>query len=384
MKQSQGVPLGSPNSAFPLSLAPFFLAGFALLQLVAPVPVTAAESNNEKNGLPAVQPRQNTYVVTPDDADNLRRNAHKMIDRITDGESPTPAEISAWLPGMASVGYSIDPDGTSLIIMPVLQLMDKHYGTYASSVSTLFRDHSVIRSLRSALLELIARHWDFPDSRNNLFAVFSRPNDDAILQGQIATILAQHEDIGDAVIARYSAALPAARFYYVQALAALGRRDAAAFLRGDARQTLSMPLRSAAVDALIELDPDAPDTADLINEVVRSARPVVTQERSPRDLDNELVAMRAIETLGKSANLNTGEKLLLIASDESVAIDVRLTALESLTVNAETMTVAAKQVVHGRAAALKQQITESVALSEGSRWRMLARISRLLSLTETL
>lgn len=325
---------------------------------------------------------QTIYAVTKKGADNFRSKAQEMIDRINKGEKSTPVEIREWLLNVAAFGFPIDPAGTSIFIVPILQLMDKNYGTYAASASSTFQDQSVISPLRSAMLELIGRHWEDPSSRNSLLTVFDRSDDDGVLQGQISRTLARHgEDIGDKVIARYPAASPEARFYYAQTLAALGRTDAAALLREDAMQTQSIPLRSASISALIKLDPGSAETSDLVNAVIHSAKPVPTLERSASDLDNERIAMHAIQAMGQSANSETGQKLLLIASDESVAVDVRLTALDSLAANAGAMPNSAKTALNDQMAELRQRVTESTQMDEMNKERMFGRIGRLQKMT---
>jgi hypothetical protein len=326
--------------------------------------------------------KQTIYVVTKKGADNFRSKAHEMIDRINKGEKPTPAELKAWLLNVAAFGFPIDPQGTSMFIVPVLQLMDNNYGAYAALASSTFQDQSVISPLRSAMLELIGRHWDYPDSRNSLMTVFDRSADDGVLQGQISLALARHgEDIGDKVIARYSAASPEARFYYAQTLAALGRTDAAALLREDVMQTQSIPLRSASIGALIKLDPASTQTTDLVNAIIRSAKPVPIFERSASDLDNERIAMHAIQAMGQSANSETSQKLLLIASDESVAVDVRLTALEALAPNIGAMPNSATVALYGQIAELQQRVTESKQLDGTNKERMFGRIRMLQKMT---
>lgn len=328
--------------------------------------------------------KKTIYVVTKKGADNFRRKAQAMIDRINKGEKPTPVEMKAWLLNVAAFGFPLDPSGTSMFIVPALALMDKNYGLYQEMVLSLFQDKSVINPLRSAMLELIGRRWDYPDSRNILVTVFDRSGEDSVLQGQISrTLAARGEDIGDKVIVRYLSASPEARFYYAQTLAALDRKDAVALLQDDARQAQSMPLRSASVRALIKLDPSSTQTSSLLGEVIHSAKAVPTIEGSAADLTSEVIAMHAVEAMGRSDNPGTNQELFLIASDESVAVDVRLTALQSLMVKASAMPAAVKMDLNVSVAALEQRITESTQLSGVNKERMFARIRMLKRMTAT-
>ena len=111
------------------------------------------------------------------------------------------------------------------------------------------------------------------------------------------------------------------------------------------------------------------------------AKPVPTLERSASDLDNERIAMHTIQAMGQSANSETSQKLLSIASDESVAADVRLTALETLTANADAMPNSAKTALNNQMAELRQRVTESKQLDETNKERMFGRIGRLQKMT---
>jgi len=326
--------------------------------------------------------KQAIYVITKKGAESLKILAQKMIDRINKGDKPTPIEIREWLINVAAVDFIIKPQGTSMFIVPVLLLLDRDFVTYEEAVLSIFKDESVIRPLRSAMLELIGRrHWDYPGARNSLLLVFDRPTDDPVLQGQISLTLAgRGEKIGDKVIERYGDVSPDARFYYAQTLAVLGRADAVELLREDAMQTQSMPLRSASIGALIKLDPTSEKTNYLIKSVISSAKPVSITERSINDLDNERIAMHAIEAIGKYGGVETIKKLLIIAGDESVAVDVRLTALESLAPKVREMNTTEMAKLRDQLVSLSDQVIKSGQLSEMNQERMAYRINMLKNL----
>jgi hypothetical protein len=322
--------------------------------------------------------KQTIYVATKKGADNFRTKAQEMIDRINKGEKPTPVEIRASLLNVAAVGFPIDAPGTGLFIVPVLLLMDNNYGTYEASVSSLFRDQSVISPLRSAMLELIGRHWNYPDSRNSLLIVFNRSTDDVVLQGQISLALARHgETIGDKVIERYSAASPEGRFHYAQALAALGRTDAIPMLLADSQQTQNSALRDVAISALIKLDPSSTQTLNVVSSAIHSAKAVPTMERTASDINREAIAMHTVTAVAEAGGSQVIDRMLVIARDEFIAVDVRLTSLEALApkvseMNASELGTLAKQLVR-----LGEQVSKSMHLSERNQQRMAVRLNML-------
>lgn len=323
------------------------------------------------------------YVITKEGAANFRRNAQAMIDRINTGDSPTPIEITEWLPTVAAVGFSIDADGTSIFIVPVLQLMDKNYGTYEASVSSLFRDQSVVSPLRSAMVELIGRHWDYSGSRDSLLMVFDRSSDDVVLQGQIALRLARHGvTIGDTVIDRYSGASPEARFYYAQALAELGRADAIPMLLDDSEQTQNSALRDVAISSLIKLDPCSPRTASVVDSAIHSAKAVPTMERKASDLNHEIIAMHTVMAVAEAEadGSQAIDRMLTIARDDSVAIDVRLTALEALAPKVSAMSPSELGTLGDQLAPIGDDTRRSRQLSKIDQQRMAARIVMLRKL----
>lgn len=329
--------------------------------------------------------KQTIYVATKKGADNFRTKAQEMIDRINKGETPTPVEIRASLLNVAAVGFSIDAPGTGLFIVPVLLLMDKNYGTYEASVSSLFRDQSVVSPLRSAMLELIGRHWDYSGSRDSLLMVFDRSSDDVVLQSQIALTLARHGvTIGDTVIDRYSGASPEARFYYAQALAALGRVDALPMLLNDSQQTHDSALRDVAISSLIKLDPRSPQTAGVVDSAIHSAKAVPTMERKANDLNREIIAMHTVMAVAESEadSSQAIDSMLTIARDESVAIDVRLTSLEVLAPKVGVMSPSEMGTLRDQLVRLGEPAYRSGQLSKVDQQRMAARIVMLRKLLE--
>ena len=326
--------------------------------------------------------KQSFYVTSRKGADSFVNNAKTLLARIKNGEKPKPAEVKAWLLQVAAFGFPVDGPGTSLFIVPVLMLIDQNYPMYKEMSLSILQNADGSLPLRSAMLELAGRHWEDSDSHKSLEEVFQRPADNAVLQGMVSLTLAGHgENIGDLVVQRYPDVSPEAKFFYAQAISTLGRTDAVPLLLVDSQQTQNSALRDVAIGALIKLDPASAQTSDLVNQIIGSAKPVPIPERTVSDLDNERIAMHAIQAMAQSANFKTSQKLLLIASDESVAVDVRLTALESLTANAGAMSNSARSALYDRMAELSQRVTASEQLNEMNKERMFRGIGMLQKMT---
>jgi hypothetical protein len=321
-------------------------------------------------------------VVTTIDVDNVRTAIHMLSERVKTGDHPAPAEIEAWLSTLSATAFPADPVNSSMSILPILHLLDTEYGAYETTVSSLFQTRSIAHPLRSALLEVIERHWDCGTPQQVLLTVFGSPGEEVILRGQIAFVLAKHGQlIGAKLMTEYRVAPPEARFYFAQALAVLGRPEAIELLREDAMAAQSVALRSVSIRGLISLDPSSAETSALVEEIVHAARPVPSLNRSVRDFDNERLAMHAVQALGQSDAEGISERLLLIAIDDTIAVDVRLTALDSLAIIAGEMPDSARASLYQELVGIRQQTMESTQLSETNRGRMLLRISILQNQT---
>lgn len=322
--------------------------------------------------------KQTIYVVTKKGADNFRSKAQAMIDRINKGEKPTPVEIRAWLLNVAAFGFPIDPAGTSMFIVPVLMLMDQNYPTYKGVSLSILQDANGLVPLRSAMLELAGRHWTDPDSRKTLEEVFQRSADNSVLQGMVSRTLAGHgENIGDLVVQRYPDVSPAAKFYYAQAISTLGRTDAIPMLLDDSQQTQNSALRDVAISSLIKLDPSSTQTVNVVSSVIHSAQAVPTMERTASDMEREAIAMHAVMAVAEADGPQAMDRMLAIARDESVAVDVRLTSLQVLAPKVNAMNPNEINILAEQLVALGDQVSKSSQLSEMNQQRIVTRITIL-------
>jgi len=348
----------------------------AVAEIMAALPPGGVVSAADAGG-----PKPTIYVLTKQGADDLRSDLLAMLASVKSETPPAPAAVRGWLLHMATICFKIDPSGTSTAIMPVLRLLDRQYALYEPMVASFFRDPSVPGPLRSAMLQVIERHWNFPTSRGHLVTIFHQVTDDRILHAQIARALSNHgENVIDELMASYQSDPPEAKAYYADALGTAGRTDAIPFLREDALHGQDSHLRCASVQAVIKLDAASAETGELVDKVIHAARPVEPSQRSLSDLENERVAMVAVVAIGQSTDPAARRKLLSIASDRSTAIDVRLTALESMTPS-NAITATAKTALHDEMVSFERQLTDSTDLSDVSRERMLARVRKLLTLT---
>lgn len=329
-----------------------------------------------------VKGKQKSFFITSrKGSDSFANEANKLLARIKNGEKPKPAEVKAWLLKVAAFGFPVDGPGTSLFIVPVLMLIDQNYPMYKEVSLSLLQDADGMLPLRHAMLELAGRHWDDADSRKTLQVVFQRPADNPVLQGMVSLTLAQHgENIGDLVVQRYPDASPDAKFYYAQTISALGRKDAIPMLLDDAQQTQNIALRDVATSSLIKLDPSSTQTVNVANAAIHSAKAVPTIEQTAGDVEREVIAMHAVIAVAEADGSQGMDRMLDIARDESVAIDVRLTSLQALAPKVSAMSPGEMNALGELLVTLGEQVSKSSQLSEMNQQRMAIRITLLQKL----
>lgn len=320
------------------------------------------------------------FITSRKGADAFVKEAQTLLEKIKNGKKPKPAEVKAWLLQVAAFGFPVDGPGTSLFIVPVLMLIDQNYPMYKDVSLSLLQDGDGMPPLRAAMLELAGRHWEDADSRKTLQEVFQRPADNPVLQGMVSLTLARHgENIGDLVVQRYPDASPDAKFFYAQTISALGRKDAIPMLLDDTQQTQNTALRDAATSSLIKLDPTSTQTTNVVSTVIHSAQPVPTMERTASDMEREALAMHTVMAVAEAeANgFQAMDRMLAIARDESVAVDVRLTSLEALAPKVSAMSPSEKNTLGEQLVTLGEQVSKSSQLAEMNQQRMAARITLL-------
>ena len=318
------------------------------------------------------------YVVTAREMSHIRTATQMMLQRIDAGETPPPRELTDWLREVATIGFSVDAPGTSMLIVPSLRLIDQKYIAYEELVVSLFADPSVSTPLRSAMLELLARHWDRPVSRESVLGVFVRSLDDPVLQGQVALALAQRgEVVGPQVLSRYSLAPPAARFYYAQALAIGHSTQAIEALREDAQPTRDWALRDAAICSLIALDAGSRRTAGIADDAIHAAKESASPDRTADDIYREALAMHVVMAVARATPRGINDKMLPIALDASLTVNVRIAALEALTSTVSAMTRNDIESLVSRLPSLEEQVRTSATLSGVSQTRMTTRLRAL-------
>lgn len=122
------------------------------------------------------------------------------------------------------------------------------------------------------------------------------------------------------------------------------------------------------------------DTLEHADLYINSARALPEGSvRNAKDFSREATSMNAVTEMAKTEkNIPTViNKMLIIAADESLAIDVRLTALESLFPKIDKMNANEKNTLSDRLVLLGDQVSKSGQLSDTSKERMAGRISML-------
>lgn len=101
-------------------------------------------------------------------------------------------------------------------------------------------------------------------------------------------------------------------------------------------------------------------------------------------MQKESIAMNAVVETAKAEHniLIAIDKMLSIAGDEPQAVDVRLTALESLAPKIGEMNQSEKKILSDKLATFSEQVNKSTQLSEMNKERMAGRITMLQKMLE--
>lgn len=314
------------------------------------------------------------YVITKKGKDSLQARADQLLERVKKGEKPEPKEVAAWLEILFSTVGIVDPAGTSMYVVPVLQMLNMNYVLYKDMVLSLFKDQDTPAAVRAGMLEIIGNHWNDPDSEKIVRQVFMNIGDMPVILGKSARTLAERGvDIGNQLLSRYPTASPEAKFYYAAALAHLGREDAIPLLRSDLKESQASPLRASAIRALGELGGDDPEIIKVLDEVVKTSTKQGNSGGTPLDR-NEALSMEAIQALAKSKKPEAYQVLLNTANDESLSVDVRLTAVEVLGGTPEELLPQVKEALNK----LNKDVKATTALEEVNKERFSFIIDRVL------
>jgi len=184
------------------------------------------------------------------------------------------------------------------------------------------------------MIEIIKNHWDDPDSKKIIKKIFmdTKDNPDPKILGQCAKALAMHgEDIGDELLRRYPAADPQAKLNYAVALAYLNKKEAIPLLIDDLDKIYNPDLKSSIIKSLGKLSPDDTDTIIALKKVINSASVSRGEKQTIKDATAiEVLSMHAVHALSQSHKPQNFHDFVIIASDGSLPVDVRLGAVESL------------------------------------------------------
>lgn len=117
---------------------------------------------------------------------------------------------------------------------------------------------------------------------------------------------------------------------------------------------------------------------------IDASRMIWAEQSREVQMKREAIAMNAVvETAKAERNILLAiDKMLLIASDESHAVDVRLTALESLAPKIEKMNQDEKKILSDKLVTLNEQVIKSIQLAEMNKERMAMRITMLQKMLE--
>ena len=271
------------------------------------------------------------YVITKKGANEFQVDADIFLERIKKGEKPHPQEVANWLTMLFSTFGIVDPQGTSMYAIPVLLMVNENYELYKDMVLKLFLDRKTPEAVRVAMLEIISNHWNNQDAEKTVRLVFMNLGESPILLGRSAETLAGHGvNIGYELMRRYELADPEAKFYYAAALSFLGRKEAIPLLKDDLEKSEDIALKASIIRSLGRLDPDGANTVEAFDQIVHSSSTEYRPPEVPVDTNVEVLSMQVVLAMAQSKKSETYRRLLKVAGNDTLPVDVRLTAVESL------------------------------------------------------
>ena len=271
------------------------------------------------------------YVITKKGADTVQANTQQFLERIKKGEKPDPKEVENFLTTLFSTFGIVDPQGTGMYAVPVFLMINKNYKSYKNMVLRFFSNQDTLEVQRTVMLEIIDNHWEDPNSEKTVRLVFMNAGESPTLLGKSAKTLAGHGvNIGDELMNRYELANNVAKSYYAVALSLLGRKEAIPLLKLDLGKSEDMTLKASIIRSLARLDPNDVSVAEAFNQIVHSSSIENRSPGVPVDTNVEALSMQAVLAMAKSKKPETFRKLVEIANNDALPVDVRLTAVESL------------------------------------------------------
>lgn len=277
-----------------------------------------------------------TYIILTSDIVRYKKRRSDTYMAIDEGAQPDSLVLKSWLQESAQFEFSLDPSVASLSLLPVLKHINENFAIHAPMVYDLLVDPEQIRDLRFLMLELVSQNFDFAGSKSTLAAIFDQAGDD-VLSAKAGLALALHyrADIGDEVIASYHDCSAHARFFHAGTLAQLKREDSLPFLLSDASTSEFFALRSAAITAAIDIASLDSKTVQVANELILAAAnpeshwSVLSDRERMAETEREVVAMHTVIAL-EQQGMGSVKYLIRIAEIEDIALNVRLTALDSI------------------------------------------------------
>jgi len=276
--------------------------------------------------------RREIYVVAAKERQKLLAEYDRLVIGSNSGNLPEAKTVADWLVKLFSTYGAIDPAGTSSFVTPVLAMVNDNFAHYRDMVFSMLSDRLTPTAVRTAFLEIVGNHWSDPRSERTVAEIFMHPaRENPVVLGRSAEALAARRvDIGNEIVERYELADPKTKFYYATALAHLDRKDAVPMLIRDIRAVKEPSVRASAIRAVGRLQPDDVLTAATLDQVIESASATKASPNARTRVEAEALAMQAIVSISRSNEPSAYRRLVAIAGNDSMPVDVRLTAIERL------------------------------------------------------
>jgi len=316
------------------------------------------------------------YVITKKGTDILRADTDRFMDRIKKGERPAPHEVASRLESVFLAYGRIAPEEAALYVLPIVSIINEDYKRYKQVVLSLLFNQEIPSAMRAAMIEIIQKHWDDPDSKVAVNSIFMNTAESPMLLGRSATTLASRGvNIGDELMRRYESANYQTKPYYAKAFSYLGRKEAIPLLRSDLETTENLRLKATIIRSLGRIDPDNAEVAEVLDRIVYAASAKQRPPGAPVDINLEVLSIKAVLAIAESKKPQTPRRLVEIANDDTLPVDVRLTSLEFLRrTPREKMTETIASIEE-----LQKRIKDSKALSEVNKERFSDTINRILT-----
>lgn len=301
-----------------LLLLVFLIAG-NLFAVAAESNITQKEADGQSSALKEI------FIEKKKSVSETPVQKESTTDKIQNGNHANAMPDEDVLPKLRELSSNAGKPIESTI--PYIKRLSQEFPIFKEDVISLASNPDEPSALRLQLLEVLKQQIDDKDAKNSLLNIFKKENPSTMPAAYAAKYLSeQGVDIGDKIIEDYANTDTSVRPIYLRALGRLKRSDAISIIR-DAFGSDDFHSRLAAIEAIGYFPDTDSHNSNLLLDIIGNKGRLQDGLRPPIKL--EIEAGRAVSALGAMGDKSV-DSLLEIASDNELAINVRISAVEAL------------------------------------------------------